>query len=765
MVDRTVKVLCVVMVTLLLAACPKGTLEYKAGRKAELEKDYDSALIHYERALKEDPRNVEYQFRVRRARFDAGTYHLTQGRKMREAGQLEPAAAEFEKAFAIDPSSFVAEQELRRTLELLAERRRQQEAPAKPPEAPKALEGALEAPPELAPISRAPINYKATADSKQIYETIGKLAGITVIFDPDYQPRRIPVELVSVTLEQALDMVALQTKTFWKPVTSNTIMVIPDTAAKRKDYEEQVIRTFYLSNMTTAQELTEIVTALRNLLDMRRIQPSTSQNAIIVRDTPDKVAVAEKIIRDIDRAKPEVLIQVAVLQARRDRARELGIVPGSSAQLIFSPRNPVTQTTTGSTTTGTTTGTTTTGAIRLSGLGHLASADYSVVLPGAQAMALLTDATTKIIQNPEVRATDGQTAKLRIGDRVPIATGSFQPGIGGVGINPLVNTQFQFTDVGVNLDITPRVNTSREISMKLMIEVSSVTQRVNIGGIEQPVIGQRRIEHDIRLREGEVSILGGIIEQTETRSMQGWPGLGQIPFLRHFFSSNKKEIQENEILIVLTPRIIRLPEITAANLRGLSVGSDQNVQIRSAPTSLAPAAPMAVPGPTPTQPSPGIEAKKPEALKAPEKEAETQPSARARMSLKPAQVNLTPGSTAILNVLADDVRDVFSVTFLLQFDPNVVEIQEVQHGGFLSSDGQAVAIVHRVDAQAGTVIISLTRPPETQGMSGSGTLVGVVLRGKAKGRTVLHIGQATARDSKQEPLPMTLNADAEVTVD
>lgn len=753
------------ILTLLLTACPKGAMEFKAGRKAELEKDYDTALIQYERALKLDPGNAQYQLRAQRARFAAATYHVAQGRKLREAGQLEPAAAEFEKAAAIDPATFIADQELKRTLALIAERQRQQAPPGTSAEPPKELEGVLEAPPQLQPLSRAPINYRATADSKQIFDTIGKLAGITVIYDPDYQPRRIPVELTNVTLEQALDMVALQTKTFWKPVTSNTILIIPDTQAKRLDYDEQIIRTFYLSNISTAQELTELVTALRNLLDLKRVQPSTAQNAIIIRDTPDKVAVAEKIIRDVDRAKPEVVIQVAVLQARRDRARELGIVPGSSAQLIFTPRNPVTTSTTGgTTTTGTTTGTTATttpGAIRLSNVQRLSSGDYSLILPGAQAIALLTDATTKIIQNPEVRATDGQTAKLRIGDRVPIATGSFQPGIGGVGINPLVNTQFQFTDVGVNLDITPRVNSNREISLKLTVEVSSVTQRVNIGGIDQPVIGQRRIEHEIRLKEGEVSILGGIIEQTETKNIEGWPGLGQIPFLRYLFTSEKKEIQENEILIVLTPRIVRLPEITAANVRSLSVGSDRNVQVRSAPSAAAPMAPSpgaAAPKEVPAAP----EKPKPEKTKP----AEPTPTpAATRLRLDPVQVKLAPGATASVNVLADDAREVFAATFLLQFDPSVIEIQDVQHGGFLSSDGQAVAIVHRVDEQAGNAIFSLTRPPETAGISGSGTLVTLIVKGKAKGRSALRIAQVSLRDPRQAPLGASATGETVVAVE
>jgi len=730
MAGRRFSILSVLLgVVLLATGCPKGRSDYRQGRQAELQKDYDTALIHYERALKQDPANVEYELKAKRLRFEAAQMHVSRGQKLREQGSLEGAVAEFEKALAIDPASFVAEQELRRTLELLAERRVaevQASRQAEPAPA-KALEVLPEAPPELKPLSRAPINLKLTADAKQVFETIAKLAGINIIFDPDFQPQRIPMELVNATLEQALDITALMTKTFWKAVTANTIMVIPDTKQKRQAYEEQIIKTIYLSNVTSPAELNEVVQTIRTLLDTRRITPSTAQNAIIIRDTPDKVAVAEKIIRDIDRAKPEVLVQVAVLQARRDRARELGILPGTTVPLIFTPRSPVEEETE---------------ALRLNELKRLSTADYSVVLPSAMAMALLTDATTKVIQNPEVRVTDGQTAKLRIGDRVPIAVGGLLPGIGGVTISPVVQTTFQFQDVGVNLDITPRVHSSREVSLNVMVEVSSVTGRTNIGGIEQPIFGQRRIEHNIRLREGEVNILGGIVERTELKKLQGWPGLSQVPFLRYLFSSERVETLENEILIVLTPRIIRLPEITALNLRALPVGTDETVALRSAaePAPPAPAAtaPPAQPAAPEVRPEPAPEA----------------PTEAAQLRFESAQVALSVGQAANVSLVVANVRDLFSIPLMVQFDPKVVELTEVHHGGFLAQDGRPVALVHRVEAETGTAIISLTRPPGSGGISGSGPLVLLVFRALTVGRTALRIIELDARNAVREPLPL-----------
>ena len=264
-------------------------------------------------------------------------------------------------------------------------------------------------PPELKPLSRAPINLKMTNDVKMIYDTVAKLAGLTVVFDPDLTSRRISVELTNVTIEQALDIVSLEAKAFWKPVTNDIIFVAPDQAQKRRDYEEEIVRTIYLQNTILPQDLTEIVNGLRQLLDLRRVQQFNGQNAIIVRDTPDKVMLAEKIIQDIDKPKPEVVIQFAVLQARRDRMRDLGINPGNVGRRSHSRRLHVhfDDAPAPLPSTSTTTTTTTRLPCRSISSSILSTADYSVTLPGATANALLTDSTTQIIDDPQIRIVDG----------------------------------------------------------------------------------------------------------------------------------------------------------------------------------------------------------------------------------------------------------------------------------------------------------------------------------------------------------------------
>lgn len=734
-----------------LAGCPKSNQDFQTAKKAEAVQDYDTALVYYERALRSDPTNAEYKLRAANMRFEDGQFHVEQGRRATQKGDLQRALTEFEKAQAIDPSSSIADQEVKRTLEQIAAQNAA-EAPKSTDLNPQGEE-MLASPPELKPLSREPINLKMTNDTRVVYETIAKLAGLSVIFDPDFTSRRITAELPNVTLEQALDAVSLESKSFWKPITPSVIFVAPDNPQKRKDVEDEVVKTFYVSNTLTPQDLTEIVTGLRQLLDLRRIQQVNSQNAIVIRDTPDKLVLAGKIIRDIDKAKPEVLIHVQVLSANLDRLRDLGILPGQSVTLAFTPRTSVQPSGGGTTSGSSTTTTTTTPQITLNNLQHLSTADYSLTLPGATANAIATDNKTKIIQDPEIRVTDGQKASLKIGQRVPVATGSFQAGVGvGVGggagvVNPLVNTQFQYLDVGVNIDVTPRVHPDNEVSMKLSVDISSIAGTSNIGGINQPVISQRKIEHDVRLKEGEVSILGGLIERTETKNQNGIPGLVAVPLAKYLFSDNSNEIQDQEVLIVLTPHIIRMPSITAANLRTMAAGTDSNVRVyredsgvEAATTHAAPSASSRAPGGA-----------------APATMATNLPGGgtpAAQLHFDPPSISMKPGDKTTLGLSVSSVTDLYSIPLLIHYNPAVIQVEEVRPGEFLTGGTQEIAIVQRIDEQRGEVIISATRQPNTPGVNGTGTLLGIVVRAVAPGNTALQILQVNAHDSQQRTIPM-----------
>jgi general secretion pathway protein D len=758
-----------IFIGLALAGCPKkGNQDYKAGNKAVDLQDYDAAVDYYGKALAAEPHNAFYRIKLNQARFEAGQKHVRDGLKLRDKGDIQGAISEFQRAQILDPSSSVADQELKKSLDMLAEKNRASEQQQQEPSLMENGQPALaSAPPELKPLSRAPINLKMSNDTKVVFDTIGKLAGLTVIYDPDLQARRITTDLNNVTLEQALDIVCLESKTFWKPITENIIMIIPDQTQKRRDYDEQVVRTFYLGNVAVAQDLTEITTGLRQLLDLKRIQQVNAQNAIIVRDTPDKLALIDKILHDIDKAKPEVLIQVEILQASTDNLKNLGIIPPQNVSVVLNPNNC---TAAGSTcSTSTTTSTSTNNGIALNQLTHINQSDVVFTIPSATANFLMTDSSTKIIQNPEIRALDGQQAKLNIGQRVPVATGSFQAGVGvgstaGAGfVNPLVNTQFQYIDVGVNIDVTPHIHPNRDVSMKLQVEVSSVASYATIGGIQQPVIAQNKTQEEIRLKEGEVSILAGLIQRIDTKTLNGWPGLANIPIMRYLFSGDQTEIQDSEVLIVLTPRIVRMPDWTKSNLRGLFSGTDTNPAVKreldiKAPNGNNPASSGVLPAPSPvpaSNPSVPVVATPASGSPAPMavNSAPAQVSA-PRIRFEPSTLNLSPGQTATLGVEVDNVSDLFSVPMMLQYNPAVISVEEVRHGEFLSGGTQEIALVQRVDKEHGTAIISATRQPNTPGVNGSGTLLGVVVKALGPGTSTISIVQVNAKDSQQKPIPL-----------
>ena len=764
-----------IAISILPAAADSAKSLYNRGKEAEQRQDYEKAYDFYKQAYDQKPKDLQFRAAFERLRFLAGASHVHRGQLLREAGKLQEAMAEFQKAAEIDPSSSIAQQELRRTQKLM------EAAGGVPPRAqapPTPLQKRIQeaqGPVELAPIANVPITLKMTEDSKVIYETTGKLAGINVLFDPDYTSRRIKVELNGVTLEDALQIIALESKTFWRPVTPNTIFVAQDNPAKRKDLEQSVIKTFYLGNLSQPTELQDVVNALRQILEISRIQPLPSQGALVVRGTPDQIALAEKLVGDLDRARSEVLVEVAVMQVSRDKTRTLGISPPTSATVALQSNinTNVNNTNNNNNNNNTnnfnnTLNNTTSGSnqLNLNRLGNLNATDFTVTINPATATALFSDSNTKLIQNPQIRAVDGQKASLKIGDRVPVATGSFQPGIGGVGINPLVNTQFQYLDVGVNIDITPRVHAGREVTLKVVMDISSVTGQSNIGGISQPIIGQRKIEHEIRLKEGEVNLLGGMLEDQQTKSLSGIPGLSQIPILRYLFGQTNTEHRENEIVFALVPHIIRGQELSELNERALQVGTASAIELHRVSRPAAASGGEAAPAPAPAQapaPAPAQPVQPPPQVNSTPPQPQSGSAGSPSFMFDPGNMTQAPGATFAMNVLLSGAQNVYSVPLKISYDPKILQVVNVSNGGLLSQDGQIVSVVNRNDDSTGTLQITATRPPGATGVSGQGTVVTLTFMAKAAGQSTLTISKGGARDPGMQPIAVA-GAVATVTV-
>ena len=786
------------------AGSRKAKKLFNQARQAEFVRDYDKALAFFEQALNEHPGHQGYLLSVRRMTFVAGQAHVSYGRSIRNGGNLEGALAEFQRAVEIDPASTVASQESRRTIEMLEERERQKEkgdTDSDEPAGSSPLErarlarerkvGSLKGLPELKPISSEPINLNIPKqESKVVFETIGKLAGINVLFDSEFEEEEISIEIQNATLYEALDYVSLIAKAYWKTLTANAIFVTNDNTNKRRDYQEEVVKTFYLTNAATPQELQEVATAIRGLTDIRRLFAVNSMNALIVRGSADKIALAEKVINDIDKARPEVIIDVLVLETSKTRNRELGITPvsGGANGLSF----PVAFTGAGVGAAGGDGGGGS--SVPLSDLSKLSSRDWSTVLPGAQLTALLSSSDTRLLQSPRIRAADNFQASLRIGDRIPIATGSFGAGVGGVGGiggGLIANTQFTFTDVGVVLDLTPKIHSDSEVSMHIEVEISTVRDFVEIGGISQPIIGQRRIVHDIRIQEGEASILGGLMQSQLFKTKSGVPFLGEIPILGRLFSSTDTQVSENEILIVLIPHIVRLPDIRAVNLQEVASGTEQTYRVRyetqkndkpalppvgvhgAQPDTetVAEAAPAATPAPAPTAapaaatpPTPPTAAPAAPAQPEPETPPQTQPAipvpaaapaptpgAAPTLRFEPANPQVAVGETVAVHVFVDNANQLFGLPLRFGFDPKLVRLADITKGTFLQGDGQDLIFSKNIRNEVGQAAINTSRFPGTGGVDGAGLVVTLTIEGLARGEMTLRVSPAGSRDATGQP--------------
>jgi general secretion pathway protein D len=752
-----------VLVVIVPAIADKAKTLYEKGQDAEAREHFEEAYNLFKQAYDLKPKDLRYKSSFERLRFKAAATIVHHGQLLRDDGKLQEALAEFQKAAQIDPSLFIAQQELKKTLQMMNDATNPPPQSAAPPSALERKIREASGPVELAPISVVPITVKLTEDSKVIYQTIGQLAGVNVLFDPDYTSRRIKVELNGVTLEDALQITALESKTFWRPVTLNTIFVAQDNPAKRKELEQSVLKTFYLQNLSQPTELQDVVNAIRAVLDVQRVQQLLSQNALVVRGTPAQIALAEKLVEDLDKARPEVVVDIAVLQVSKDKSRTLGLSPPTSATVALQSNINTTSTTTSTTGTTTTPTSSGSGGLELNTLGNLNATDFQVTIPSANLSAVMGDTDTKMLQNPQVRALDNQKATLKIGERVPVATGSFQPGIGGVGINPLVNTQFQYLDVGVNIDVTPHVHGDREVTLKITMEISSVVGQSSIGGISQPIIGQKKVEHEIRLKDGESSLIGGILDDSQTKSLSGIPGLAQIPILRYLFGQVTQDHSQDETVFAITPHVIRGTSLSELNQRAIDIGTANSIELRRISHPVTPASP------TPAGQAPGGQA----AATPPPAAQPAQPAANpaaapgqqgsANFLFDPGQITAQKGNTFVVNLLISGAQNVYSVPVQLNYDPAKLQLVNVSNGGFLSQDGQAVALVHREDDTTGTLQITATRPPGAGGVSGQGAVVTLTFQAKASGQTPLTITRGGARDPGLQAITVN-GAQASVTV-
>ncbi|MGA8110449.1 MAG: cohesin domain-containing protein [Acidobacteriaceae bacterium] len=766
------------LLALLLAILPAAHAQsasklFRQGQLAETKGDVAGAYEDYYQAFQKKPTDERYKLAWERTRFSAAALHVEHGERLRDQGDYTAALTEFLRALEIDPSNELASQDIQATRAKL-----NAQSPA-PENAPRTSDEALDlaAPVQLEPISNEPLTLHMVEDSRVIYQAIGKAAGINVLFDPAYNSKRIPVDLNNVSLSDALRIVATVSNTFWRPITRNTIFVADNSRAKHTELDEQAVETFYLHNVAQQNDFTEVQTVLRNLFQNARINGVASDNAIVMRGTPDELLLARRLIDNLDKAQPEVVIDVAVLEVSRDLLRNIGIQLPQTASINFQPSNAnlTNNSTSTSTETGTNGSNTTASSITLNSLAHLNSTNFAVTIGQAAVDLLLTDTRSRIIQNPQIRASDGQEATLKIGERIPIATGSYQTGAATAIVSSLVNTQFQYIDVGVDMTIKPTIHFDRDVTLKSKIEVSATNGNTNIGGITEPIITQRSVEHTVRLKDGEANLLGGILQHQTTYTISGTPGLGELPLIKYLFSTQQKEVSDDEIVFLMIPHVVRAEQINPEDVQEIDTGTGSNIELRQISTKQqlsdslhgdgpgqAPqsSAPPPVFGQQTTPPPPSAAPVNPDAaaqqaMNTMQRQANAGAPVDIQVNAPPSPVKV--GSTFKMIVNLEGGTDVYAVPMDVQYDPSKlslinVDTDDPRDPNVLGKDGQAVALAHRDDGN-GTAAIAVSRPPGTKGVSGTGALCVLTFQAKAAGDASVAVVHPVVRNSQQQPLP------------
>ena len=760
----------------------KGEKLVKEGRIAEAKKEFDAALALYEQALSTDPMDAAYTLLTQRARFFASQAHVDRGQKIRQTGDLEGALAEFTQGMQKDPSSAIAVQEWKRTQEMLDRNKKpgaKVENKALTPQQTAQKDAddriaMLSAPPELRPISKRIDTLKMNNQPpKVLFDTLGKMVGVNVVFDPTFGTTggrtNFNVDLSNSNLESALDYLCVLTKAFWKPLNENTIFVAEDNVTKRRDYIDDVVRVFYIKNSTSVQEFQEISTAVRSITEIRRVYTYNAQKAILVRGPADSVALVEKLINDIDKQKAEVVVDIMVLEVNSTRTRQLaatlatGGTTGINISAGFAPRTSIAGTGTSTPVTSPVSGTpstpSTTSSIGLQSIGKVDFRDFQTSLPGALLQAVASDNTTRILQRPQVRASDGQKVTLKIGDKVPIATGSFTPSLGGVagtgGTGLISSTQFNFTDVGIILDMTPQVHGTEEVTLKMSIEVSTINSYVTIGGIQQPVIGQRKTETELRLREGEVNILGGLLNSQDSRTMSGIPGLINLPFVNKLFGNEGLNKTQQDVLIAVIPHIVRTPQYTRDNFREIAAGNETDIKLtRMRPDLEVPASVIIPPKPATTVVAPPISTQPAQPPTDPAPPAAPVAGDVPVVSFSPGGEVQSPLSGAVtLTLLVNNVKDLFSGDAIkIRFPAGLLRLNDVLQGEMLGRDGQRVLFSKDIRNDSGEATITLKRLPGATGVNGQGTILSLVFMAVGRGAGVVQFEDGAFKNAQLQPI-------------
>ncbi len=779
---------------------------YEKAKSAQQMKNWDEAVIQYEKALEISPDNMRYKIDLQRARLEASRVHFEKGKTLLDSARtssasgsseqlrlLQLAATELEITVRLDGTNQYAAVDLVKAATMLNDLTHAAE-PVTIDDIKRRAKNNIskQQPPQLAPSSDQPITLSFPHETpvKDIYKALGNAYGMNIMFDQALKDERITIELKDVTAQEALERVVFAANNFYKVLDEHTIIIAPDNPQARRDYEDLVIRTFYLSN-GDAELVTNVV---RTMLEARNVFPLKALNAITIRDTADKVRIAEKIIEANDKAKAEVVVDVELMQLDLDKARDLGLVINGFSNGAPGVIQPQTSTDKGkaSLTSGT-----------LNDLRRLNSSLISFSIPNASYSALKSIGNSQLLANPELRISEGEKASLHIGNRIPVPVSQFtniaNSTTGGNG-SPGFISSYQYQDVGIKVAIEPRVHHNREVTLKLTVEVSNQGPDAPGTGAgtqtaAQPTFITRTIESTIRLKDGETNFLAGLIQQNDTDSDNKTPFLGDIPVIGRLFTNNHKRTTRTDLILTMTPHIIRIPDITEDDLAPMWVGTQNNLSFRglsprlesqssidpfaprgtdqfrepgmNAPRATRPVpAPGAVPvnprSPTGSAPTNVFQPVKPvsqgdastvsqpvvTAAAAAVVTADENANLSPRISPQPVKLSIKPGEEKIWTVVGMDLDGLTATQLVLRYDPQTLIVGDVTFGPAMRIDPKLPPVA-KIDSAAGTITITSSNGAPLAFNSG-GDLAAVRLRGGSPGETYLVLENPSLKNGRGE---------------
>jgi type II secretory pathway component GspD/PulD (secretin) len=748
----------VVLVTLTAGCAARSA--YSKGDAAARAGDWDAAVEQYRRALQQDPQNVQYRIAYERANLSAAGIHIDAARLAEARGQLDQALMEFRRASEYDPANRAI---AGKVLDLEHKIRDQIEQNRPRPSAQQLRQAARAgAAPPLFNFNSVvqPIRFQQ-ASLRDIFNFIGEATGINITYDSTYQDRVYTVSQEGVTLEQALQQIVSANGLFYKVMNPKTIMIIPDNAQKRAQYEEQVIVSFplsYVDSQELAQTINQVIRPVGQAL-APAVTANKSTNTVTIRATTSMMAIIERMIETLDKPRAEIVVDVQILEVSRTRAQQYGLDLGTYAiNAVFSPEvDPRVAGGGGTTDNGTTLNPR---PFNLNTVSRgISTSDFYLAVPSAVVRFLETDSETKVIAKPQLRGAEGSDLKLNLGEDIPVPSTTFTPlAQGGANFNPL--TSFTYRPVGVTVQMTPRVSIEGDIQIKLMIESSNLGAGITIAGQELPSFGSRRVETDLRLREGESTLLAGLLQEQQRRQLSGLPWVMHLPVIKQLFSSNDNSIQQSDVVMLLTPRIVRSREFTASDLGPIYIGTQSNLGL-SGPPPLIGATPDAAQAGA-AAPVPAVQQLAPPQAPAPAAvppQPTQNPNALAPAPQAPGTAVPGPASTAagqiVVSVPGPEFRlgggpylvpisitnasQLSGVTLTVTYNPAVIRLVNVQEGSFMRAGGVNASFTQQPDPVSGRVDIAVVRRGDITGVAGTGLLAGLLFEPVAAGAANLNV--------------------------